>query len=155
VEGLRIVDPALDDLSLGYSIQENRPILYMHRTGVGRRLPFDISGGGGRRVLEMLISILSEDAIPVMIDEFESGIYYANLERVWRAVDQASQISGCQMFITTHSLECIHAAVNAFQLEHSEDLRIFRLEPRDGKTRVVDYDFDVALAAAEANLEIR
>ena len=156
VEGVRILDPAIDELSLGFSLQENRPILYMRKEGVERRLPFDISTvGGGRRVLEMLISILSEDAIPVMIDEFENGIFYGNLERVWRAVDRASQLSGCQMFITTHSLECIHAAVDAFQFDHPEDLRIFRLESRNGKTRAVDYDFEVALAAAEANLEIR
>jgi predicted ATPase len=155
VDGLRIVDPGIEDLSLGYSIQENRPILYMHRSGVEGRLPFDISGGGGRRVLEMLISILSEDAIPVMIDEFESGIYYANLERVWRSVDRASQISGCQLFVSTHSLESIHAAVDAFQFEHPEDLRIFRLEPSNDRIDVVDYDFEVALAATEANLEMR
>ncbi len=155
VEGVRILDPAIVDLSLGYSLQENRPVLFMHKAGVGRRLPFDISGGGGRRVLEMLISILSEDEIPVMIDEFENGIFYGNLESVWRAVDHASQISGCQLFITTHSLECIHAAVSAFQFEHPQDLRIFRLESKNGQTRVVDYDFDVALAATEANLEMR
>lgn len=155
VDGVRILDPAIDELSLGFSLQENRPVLYMHKAGVERRLPFDISGGGGRRVLEMLISILSEDAIPVMIDEFENGIYYGNLERVWRAIDRASQLSGCQLFVTTHSLECIYAALNAFQFEHPEDLRIFRLESRNGKSRAVDYDFEVALAAAEANLEIR
>jgi hypothetical protein len=102
----------------------------------------------------MLISILSEDSIPVMIDEFENGIFYGNLERVWRAVDHASQLSGSQVFTTTHSLECIYAAINAFQLE-PEDLRIFRLDSRDGNIRAVDYDFEVALAAAEANLEIR
>jgi hypothetical protein len=155
VEGVRILDPAIDELSLGFSLQENRPILYMHKEGIERRLPFDITGGGGRRILEMLISILSEDAVPVMIDEFENGIFYGNLEGVWRAIDHASQLSGCQMFITTHSLECIHAAVDAFQFDHPEDLRIFRLESRDGNIRVVDYDFEVALAAAEANLEIR
>lgn len=155
IDAVRIVEPTLEDLSLGYSSIGNRPIIYMRSGGVGHMVPFDVAGGGGRKILELLVSVLSEDESPIMIDELENGLYYENLPKVWRALDRSSQRTGCQLFVTTHSIECVRAAIEAMRESAPYDLRIFRLESSGGSIRVVDYSFEVAEAAVFANLEMR
>jgi predicted ATPase len=155
VNALRDIDPTLQDLTLGFSRVGERPILYMHRANAPRRLPFDISGGGGRRLLELMLAIVPESRVPVMIDEVEDGIYYHNLQRVWKSLDDASRLSECQLFVTTHSYECILAAINHFGAAQPDEFRIYRLESRGDHTKIFEYEYEVALAAAQANLEIR
>ncbi|MGR8933106.1 MAG: AAA family ATPase [Gammaproteobacteria bacterium] len=73
-------------------------------------------GEGINRYIAILCAIwASKDGI-LLIDEIENGIHYTNYEKLWRLIFQASQDANCQLFITSHSKECI-SAFNAAQFE--------------------------------------
>ena len=50
-------------------------------------------------------------------DEIENGIHYTNYEKLWKIVFETAADANCQLFVTTHSKECI----SAFNRENSND----------------------------------
>lgn len=153
VGALSQIDPRISDLSLGFV--EGCPLLRV-RAGEGTRLPLGLLGDGPVRVLEMLLPILAVHSGSVLIDEVDCGVYHGHLESMWRAIDRASASTGVQIFATTHSWECIGAAVKAFFGEHENAFRMYRLERKaDAVTRVVPYDYEIARTATEMGQEVR
>ena len=61
----------------------------------------------------------------------------------------------CQVFATTHSLECIVAAHRAFSDSEHEDFRLHRLERVNEAIHAVTYDRETLEAAIETGLEVR
>jgi len=76
-----------------------------------RELPILLSslGEGINRYIAILCAIwVSKDGY-LFIDEIENGIHYRNYKKLWKIIFEASYIANCQIFITTHSKECIEA----------------------------------------------
>ena len=91
----------------------------------------------------------------VLVDEIENGLYYRNLESAWRAIDAASQEANAQLFATTHSAECVQAALRAVSAGNADAFRLYRMERQDGRLRVVEFDHETAEAAFDLQLEFR
>ncbi|MBT8420451.1 MAG: AAA family ATPase [Gammaproteobacteria bacterium] len=66
-------------------------------------------GEGVNRYISILCAIWASQNGLLFIDEIENGIHYANYNQLWRLIFKASNDANCQLFITTHSKECIHA----------------------------------------------
>jgi energy-coupling factor transporter ATP-binding protein EcfA2 len=154
VSSLQELEPRLEQLSLGFTLPERQTVLRGH-VGLPRPIPLALLGGGAVRLTEVLLAVLSVGAGLVLIDEVESGLYYQNLERTWRAINEASKEGGVQIIATTHSRECVRAAVAAFGGADAGDFRLHRLERRDEGIAVVTYEHHTALAALDLNLEVR
>nr|MBL0703272.1 AAA family ATPase [Sulfurospirillum sp.] len=45
----------------------------------------------------------------LLIDEIENGIHYTIHKKLWETVFECSKEANCQVFVTTHSKECIKA----------------------------------------------
>lgn len=154
VDALRILQPGLESLSLGFTLPERQLFVRAHIQGLPRPVPIGLLGEGAGRLLEILLAIPDVTDGSLLVDEFERGLYYKNQESVWRAVARASVEANAQVFATTHSLECVQAAVEAFRCQE-ELFRLYRIERNDGKTRVVEYDQETAEAAIGLGLEFR
>ena len=154
IRSLHVLEPRLDEMSLGYTLPEQQPHLRAH-VGLARPIPLALLGGGTLRLTVMLLAVLTAGNGTILIDEIESGLYYRNLEQLWQALDVASAESGGQIMATTQSIECIQAAIRAFDGEHAEAFRLHRLERRNGEIGVVTYPHSSALAAFELDLEVR
>jgi len=152
LESLRAIEPNLESLSLGFVA--GIPLV---RGDVGLKHPLALPfmGGGMVRVVEVLLAIARAPDGLVMIDEIENGIYYKNLESTWKAIDIASDRGDTQIFATTHSLECVRAAIAAFSGERSAYFRLHRLERKADKLRAVTYSAETADAALDMDLEVR
>lgn len=76
-----------------------------------RELPVLLSslGEGLNRYIAILCAIWASKDGYLFIDEIENGIHYKNYEKLWNIVFEASKMANCQIFITTHSIECINA----------------------------------------------
>ena len=123
--------------------------------GLKRFLPLAYTGEGMVRMADVLIAIASSKNGVVMIDEFENGVHYSILEKMWEAVAEFADRFNTQVFATTHSLECVKAAHNA--LAHREyAFRLFRLQ-RDSDRSVSAKVFskDAIEAALKTELELR
>jgi predicted ATPase len=88
----------------------------------------------------------------VLVDELENGVHHSALERVWRGIERLAQAAGTQVFVTTHSYECIRAAAHGLCADAA---RLYRFERRDGATVVVAADGEALRAAVAEGLEVR
>jgi len=73
-------------------------------------------GEGINRYIAILCAIWANKEGVLLIDEIENGIHYTNYKKLWQIIFKASVDANCQIFITTHSKECI-TAFNDVQFE--------------------------------------
>jgi len=91
----------------------------------------------------------------VLVDEIENGLHHSTLPNVWQAIGEVARQFKTQVFATTHSLECITAAHQAFSASERYDFRLHRLECTDETIRAVTYDQESLAAAIKTGLEVR
>jgi AAA15 family ATPase/GTPase len=90
-------------------------------------------GEGINRYIAILCAIWANKDGVLLIDEIENGIHYTNYKKLWAIILQASVDANCQIFITTHSKECI-AAFNDVQFENDA-------QPEDKKCNTQYFEF--------------
>jgi AAA15 family ATPase/GTPase len=73
-------------------------------------------GEGINRYIAILCAIWANKDGFLLIDEIENGIHYTNYKKLWEIIFKTSVEANCQLFITTHSKECI-TAFNDMQFE--------------------------------------
>ncbi len=116
-------------------------------------LPIAMMGDGFQRCFEMAVSAAT--AGPLSIDELDNGLHHSILDPVWRWLALVSSKRNMQLFATTHSEECIHAACRAFTALDDDGLRVIRLDRRGEETTAAIYDRQLVESAAETGVELR
>ena len=122
----------------------------------GKQLPIHDVGGGAVRLFRLLLGFFAAREGVLLVDEVENGIHYATLEEVWRHARRWMQEWNVQLVATTHSAECIEAAMGAFS-DAPEDLSIHKLF-RNGSTEGVEaatFTGEVIEGARDLRLEVR
>lgn len=122
----------------------------------GRQLPIHDLGGGAVRLFRLLLGFFAARQGVLLMDEVENGIHYSALAKVWGHVRQWMGTWNVQVVATTHSAECIDAAVTAF-LDVPEDLSIHKLF-RNGSTEGVEaatFTGEALEGARDLDLEVR
>lgn len=150
---LQIIEPKLNSLSLIYSM--GKPIFHGD-IGSDRLLPLPMMGEGMVRLLSFILRIANAPDGVVLIDEIENGLHYSILPKLWSVIGKMAKKYNTQVFATTHSLECIKAAHQAFSNEDTYDFRVHRLQfSKDGEVDAVTHDRDDLEAAFEIGIEVR
>ena len=111
-------------------------------------------GEGINRYIAILCAIWSSKNGYLFIDEIENGIHYTNYEKLWRIIFEASEKANCQVFVTSHSKECIEA----FNRVNEEDEGIyleFYKNQKNGLIVVKERDNEQLEYALSHNSEIR
>lgn len=152
VSSLQELEPSLTDLTLGFTDGQPR---IRGSVGTDKPVPLQVLGGGMVKLTEVLLALLTSTNGLVLVDEIENGLYHRNLVAAWKAIESASKSTTCQIFATTHSLECVRAALEAFGALGADAFRLHRLERKKLQTRVVTYDYETALTAIDMGLEVR
>ena len=122
-------------------------------------LPLKLMGEGTNRVLHFIVSCMSNQNGYLFIDEIENGVHYSAQKDVWKAIGQVARDSelNIQVFATTHSLEMIRAAYEAFSEDGKlEEFRLHRLDRNpEGDIEAVTYNKSSIESAMSTNWEIR
>jgi len=66
-------------------------------------------GDGLKHYISILCSLYACENGYLFIDEIENGIHYALYDKLWEIIFQIAQEQNVQIFITTHSKECIES----------------------------------------------
>lgn len=66
-------------------------------------------GDGVNRYIAILCAIWASQDGVLLVDEIENGIHYSNYGKLWKLIFKAAEDANCQLFITSHSKECIEA----------------------------------------------
>ena len=154
LELLREVDGRLSGIELlapGGDVAE----LFVRLDNGTPMLPIAMMGEGFQRCLELGSAAAVHESPTLFIDEIENGMHHAVLEPLWRWIATVSRRRNLQVFATTHSDECIHAACRAFQGLSDDGLRVIRLDRLQGGTRVAIYDRALVEVAERTGTEIR
>lgn len=151
---LRAVLPVVSDLEL-VTDADDRAFL-MTTTEDGERLPLNSLGHGFVRLLRIFLGFHAAAGGLVLLDEVDGGLHHRALPAFWRAVRRMATEFDAQVFAVTHSMECIRAAIDAFDRDESS-LAVHGLyRPSDGNgSRAVTYVDETLQAAIETNMEFR
>lgn len=77
------------------------------------------------------------------------------MSKLWRTLSALAKRYNVQVFATTHSMECVLAAHEAFREQDPYDFSLYRLDQVKGDIRAVRYNKETLAAAVETNLEVR
>jgi len=154
VNALKEIEPSLVDIRMGA-----RGMVYAD-IGMDKLVPINIMGDGIRRILAILAAMSERKNGILLIDEIENGLHFSTLFVLWKAVLKTAFDNNVQLFITTHSYECIEAVTriykdNTLNLE-KDFITLFRIE-RNNKDQHLSfqYETDTLLAGIEKEFEVR
>lgn len=153
VDILRHVDKRLERLSLAF--EDNQPVI-KGEIGLDELVPIRTMGEGTSRLLQTILVLADSANGVVLIDELENGLHHAAMPGVWKALAYVSKLYNVQIVATTHSLECVRAAFDAFKDEKDpkNQLVVYRLSRVRKDIDVVRYDREDVAAAKEIGMDI-
>lgn len=146
----RVVEPRLQ--SLEDSTATGAPMIWGD-IGLPELVPLPVMGEGMTRLARIVLGVSAAESGVLLIDEIENGLHRSVLENVWHVLEKAALQFGTQVFATTHSLECVHAAYGA--LSEKDTFRLHRLEADDEGNRCITYSRDALDGAVVHSLEVR
>jgi len=153
LRALRIIEPGLKDVTLASAGSES--ILYGEKSGMNRLMPLNLMGDGITRIADLVLAVASNPNGVVLWDEIENGIHHSVLSKLWETIGEISSEFNTQLFMTTHSFECIMAAHKAFRTADDYPFALYRLDRIGDNVKAFRYDKPLIEAAAETGLEMR
>ncbi len=152
-DALRRVEPRLKRLTV---IASGKTSMVYGDLGENHLIPVSLMGEGMVRVLSIASTMANNKDGIVLIDEIENGLHYSVLPHLWKMIFETARTLNVQVFATTHSDECLHAASQVVQQNsYTTDLRLFRLDLNNGRTAVTNYSAHELAAAIASDQEVR
>lgn len=151
---LREIEPRLRGLELVFN---GEPMLHGDIGMKNRRLvPLPYMGDGVSRVAALILAIGSVPGGAVFVDDIDTGLHYSVMQAFWASVMKAADLFDVQVVATTHSGECLKAALlNAEETNSREDLCLVRLERQADHVAAFTYGHDEIEFALGSGLEVR
>jgi ABC-type lipoprotein export system ATPase subunit len=112
-------------------------------------------GSGVLRAIGIAAAVLVYAAGLILVDEIEDGIYYKRLSDFWKMLYEMAKRSDVQIIATTHSAECVSAAMEAItpDLKDADPLHIYKL--MRGRRSPIPYEKESLKSAVEFMAELR
>ena len=122
----------------------------------GKQLPLHDFGGGVVRLYRLLLSFFAARDGILLEDEIENGIHHSTLPEVWNRARRWMREWRVQLVATTHSAECIEAAMAAFA-DAPDELSIHKLftNGETGSVEAATFTGETLEGARDLSLEIR
>lgn len=144
--------PEISNLSVQAPAQF--PLLYATLAYNGRKIPISLVSSGINKFVSLILAIRIFKGGVVLIDEIENGIYYQMFPYFWDALYQSAVESNTQLFLSTHSWECLKAVVPLIE-KHSDDFSLIQVFQSQGMTKATTVSGIDAAAAIDSDIEVR
>jgi len=113
-------------------------------------------GEGINRYIAILCAIWASKDGVLFIDEIENGIHYSNYDKLWELVLKVSEEARCQLFISTHSLECIKSYLKTAKKLQDKNITYTKMTKLDDGSIIAGVrDYDMLQYALEDGHEVR
>lgn len=152
LDALKLIEPRLKRIAVVAT--GAAPVLYGD-IGFSQMLQLPNMGDGMSRLASIILAIGNAPNGVVLIDEVENGFHHTMMPKVWSAIRRAARDSNTQIFATTHSLECITSAHEAFSQGENYDLLVHRLKRVDDTVKDVTFSKSDLDAALELKMDVR
>ena len=130
------------------------PALYASMAHVARKMPLAMVSSGIYKFVSLLLAIESTRGGVLLVDEIENGIYYQTLPALWQSLHASAKQASSQLFLTTHSWECLKCAAPLIE-ESPDDFNLIQMFQDDGKSVALVVPGQHAAAAIEGGIEVR
>jgi len=155
IDALKIIEPSTERIAFVEESPRQRTAV-IKLSGNQGVLPLRSMGDGMNRILSIILSLVNSDDGFLLIDEFENGLHYTVQEQLWDIVFNLSQKLNIQVFVTTHSEDCISGFEHALNLQkYSIDGKLIRLDNQEGTIMQVEFNADELKIANDLNIETR
>jgi hypothetical protein len=129
------------------------PIVRLEQSS--ERFPLKSMGDGMTRLFHLILALANAKDGTLLVDEFENGLHWSVLPKVWDTVFTLAERLNVQVFATTHSRDCILGFKQAW--EQNESLGSFhRLDPDlENGAKSVSYSLETLSDALDMDVEVR
>ena len=154
VEALQIIEPQIDRLNfLNENEYSNVRVPFVTLKNTGQRFRLSSMGDGINRILSIILALVNCKGGVFLLDEFETGLHYTVQTKLWEIIFMLSEKLNVQVFVTSHSRDCINSFVVANEKKQG---LIIRLDDREGNIVAVSYNNEEDMRfIAQSNVEIR
>ncbi len=119
-----------------------------------RMIPLTLVSAGASRILFMMLALAQFSGGVVLIDELENGVFYEQYPLVWDTLVDLSRTNNTQLFISSHSRECLEQAAPVIS-QFPDDFSLLKLRLENGESFVEQYNGSELGAALQKRGEIR
>jgi AAA15 family ATPase/GTPase len=144
--------PIVEDLSV--EIIAGSPGLYASVAGFEEKIAVGSLSAGLTKYLGILFGIAAYPKGVIIIDEIENGFFYKKYAAVWEGITSLAAEHETQLFISTHSIECLQAALSVVSARPSR-FTLLRTERKGDECVVKYFDGKDLLAGIEQRIEFR
>ena len=155
IEALKIIEPNTERIAFIEENQKERTAV-IKLSNSNSVVPLKSMGDGINRILTIILALVNADGGFLLIDEFENGLHHTVQEKLWDIIFKLSESLKIQVFVTTHSEDCISGFENI--LNESDNYlkgKLIRLDNLNGTIRQVEFDAKELKIASDNDIEIR
>jgi predicted ATP-dependent endonuclease of OLD family len=116
IKVMQAVDPKIKGLAFIGEKSERHPVV---RISDDDPVPLGSLGDGVYRAFQLGLNLVNSENGFLLIDEFENGLHYSVMVKVWSFIFEFAKKLNTQVFATTHSDDCIQAFAEV-ATQHSE-----------------------------------
>ncbi len=155
IEALKIIEPSTERIAfIEENARERTAVIKLSNTF--NVLPLRSMGDGINRILTIILALVNADNGFLLIDEFENGLHYSIQEKLWSVIFKLAQKLNVQIFVTTHSEDCIYGFENILNSNNNLlEGKLIRLDNMDGRIQQVEFNANELKIATDYNIETR
>lgn len=120
----------------------------------GQKQPVPNISSGINRVVAFMLAIASSTDGVVIVDEIENGIHYSHMAGIWRLLIAFANDYNCQLFISTHSQECLSALSKAAG-KSMDWISLWQIERGDSESSIRQFNGEDLKLALDYHEEVR
>ena len=156
IKALQIIEPRIKRFNILTSDSigsEQGFIPFVLLEGENNRVRLSSMGDGINRILTIILSLINCKGGIFLLDEFENGLHYSVQSKLWDIIFELAKNLDVQVFVTTHSNDCIKSFAHSSM---SEDGLAIRLDMGANGLKAQLYDNPEKLVfAMNESIELR
>jgi AAA15 family ATPase/GTPase len=144
--------PFIVDLSIQY--HAGVPMMFATLGNRGRKMPVPLLSDGINRLLGICTSLAYYSGGTVLIDQFEDGFHHSLLPSIWNSVYTLARNFKVQLFVSTHSRECMEAMLPTLR-GNEQEFCLLRASRNDTGCSIKSFAGSYLESALEQEFEVR
>lgn len=152
ISALRLLDKGVTDI---FSVPRQGLVELYARWDTGKPRSVRTLGDGINKLLSYLLVMVANPGGVFLLDEIETGFHYSFYPKLWELIADIAKKTKCQVIATTHSYECITAAVEGTAKVDPSLLTYVRLGKENNKIVPYVFPHDDLAFALEREMEVR
>lgn len=127
IKALQIIEPRIKRFNILTSDStgsEQGFIPFVLLEGENSRVRLSSMGDGINRILTIILSLINCKGGIFLLDEFENGLHYSVQSKLWDIIFELAKNLDVQVFVTTHSNDCIKSFAHSSMSEDGLAIRL-------------------------------